>query len=504
MGGSYAACYPLAADLAEAGLTAVMLGTAELLHFRAGILGPTTPVIAVSQSGESAEIVRLATGSGSRRRAPDRGRHQRDGQHAGSGGGSGARHAGRRRDESIDDDVRGGPRRARGDRKVLRGATPEAAFESLSREAERAAGSIERFLANPSLGDGLLAWLGPREDVVVLGRGPARAAAEMAALTLKEAVGLPAEAVETAQFRHGPLELAGPNLAAILIATEPETESSTGRSRGSFAASVPPCSVTRGRRRLRDRRDRPLDRAGRLDRADPAPRAPLAVARGSDPELRACGEGDDRDDVSEPRPRVALTFDAEHPDRPGASAGTVDRILATLRAAEAPATFFVQGRWSQAEPSSARRIADDGHLVGNHSHYHARDDPALRRGHPRGRGGGGRRGDRGHRPADRTLVPMPFGDGHDDPRVLDLLARASATATSTGTWCWRTGSRGEPPTTSHGMRSTASDVTETEPWFCCIRGRTRRRTRWPIDRRRPCGRRIGPRSARRAPRGLLP
>ncbi len=76
--------------------------------------------------------------------------------------------------------------------------------------------------------------------------------------------------------------------------------------------------------------------------------------------------------MSESRPRVALTFDAEHPDRPGASAGTVDRILATLRAAEAPATFFVQGRWSQAEPTSARRIADDGHLVGNHSHYHAR------------------------------------------------------------------------------------------------------------------------------------
>ena len=59
---------------------------------------------------------------------------------------------------------------------------------------------------------------------MVLGRGPARAAAEMAALTLKEAVGLAAEALESAQFRHGPLELAGPNLAAIVIATEPETE----------------------------------------------------------------------------------------------------------------------------------------------------------------------------------------------------------------------------------------------------------------------------------------
>ena len=34
---------------------------------------------------------------------------------------------------------------------------------------------------------------------------------------------MPIEALQTAQFRHGPLELVGPNLAAMLIATEPET-----------------------------------------------------------------------------------------------------------------------------------------------------------------------------------------------------------------------------------------------------------------------------------------
>ena len=248
MGGSYAACYPLAADLAEAGLTAVMLGTAELLHFRAGILGPTTPLIAVSQSGESAEIVRLANmvrgrGDGppivavtngtdnTLARAADLVVDTRAGEETGP----------------STTTFGAGLVALAGIGRILRGATPEAAFESLSREAERAAGSIERFLANPSLGDGLLAWLGPREDVVVLGRGPARAAAEMAALTLKEAVGLPAEAVESAQFRHGPLELAGPNLAAILIATEPETESldrSLARELRGVGAAV--LEITRG------------------------------------------------------------------------------------------------------------------------------------------------------------------------------------------------------------------------------------------------------------------
>lgn len=32
-----------------------------------------------------------------------------------------------------------------------------------------------------------------------------------------------AESLESAMFRHGPLELAGPGMSAIVIATEPET-----------------------------------------------------------------------------------------------------------------------------------------------------------------------------------------------------------------------------------------------------------------------------------------
>ena len=78
-------------------------------------------------------------------------------------------------------------------------------------------------LAQPDLPDDLATWLGDRTTSVILGRGPARAAAEMGALTLKEAVGMPIESLQTAQFRHGPLELAGPDLAAMVIATEPET-----------------------------------------------------------------------------------------------------------------------------------------------------------------------------------------------------------------------------------------------------------------------------------------
>lgn len=69
--------------------------------------------------------------------------------------------------------------------------------------------------------------------------------------------------------------------------------------------------------------------------------------------------------------RVALTFDAEHPDRPHLPDGA-ERVLDTLAAHAVRATFFLQGRWVESEPLLARRIVADGHLVGNHSHYHAR------------------------------------------------------------------------------------------------------------------------------------
>jgi peptidoglycan/xylan/chitin deacetylase (PgdA/CDA1 family) len=69
--------------------------------------------------------------------------------------------------------------------------------------------------------------------------------------------------------------------------------------------------------------------------------------------------------------RVALTFDAEHPDRPSAP-GVQERLLDLLARDGVASTFFIQGRWAEAYPATARRIAEDGHLVGNHSHYHAR------------------------------------------------------------------------------------------------------------------------------------
>lgn len=68
---------------------------------------------------------------------------------------------------------------------------------------------------------------------------------------------------------------------------------------------------------------------------------------------------------------MALTFDAEHPDRP-TDPGAEPRLLEALERLGVRATFFLQGRWVEAQPDRARRIAAGGHLVGNHGHYHVR------------------------------------------------------------------------------------------------------------------------------------
>ncbi len=119
--------------------------------------------------------------------------------------------------------------------------------------------------------------------------------------------------------------------------------------------------------------------------------------------------------------RVALTFDTEFPGRPSVP-GVEDEVLAALAAAGVRATFFLQGRWVRANPTQARRFAEAGHLIANHSNFHAPmdglDDELLRR---------------DVRRAEETIrtttgadpkpwFRCPFGAGMEDARVLAALA----------------------------------------------------------------------------------
>lgn len=127
--------------------------------------------------------------------------------------------------------------------------------------------------------------------------------------------------------------------------------------------------------------------------------------------------------MSGPDLRVALTFDAEHPDRPWCRADVPEGIADCLEAAGVQATFFLQGRWAEAYPATARRIALAGHLVGNHSYYHARM-PVLS---ASGLAADVRDAERVIREVlgvdPRPWFRCPFGEGHDDPRIIAALAR---------------------------------------------------------------------------------
>jgi peptidoglycan/xylan/chitin deacetylase (PgdA/CDA1 family) len=118
--------------------------------------------------------------------------------------------------------------------------------------------------------------------------------------------------------------------------------------------------------------------------------------------------------------RVALTFDAEHPDRPHRPAVT-EGIIEVLADRHVPTTWFLQGRWVESAPNLARQVVADGHLVGNHSFYHARlpllTDDGLRTDiHDAEQV---IRDTTGIDP--RPWFRCPFSAGSDDPRVLGVL-----------------------------------------------------------------------------------
>ena len=118
--------------------------------------------------------------------------------------------------------------------------------------------------------------------------------------------------------------------------------------------------------------------------------------------------------------RVALTFDAEHPDRPH-HGDHASALFDELRRLDVRATIFIQGRWAEAFPAIARRVADEGHLVGSHTFYHARMPLLTAAGF-----------EEDVREAERVIrettgtdprpwLRFPFGAGADDATVVNRL-----------------------------------------------------------------------------------
>ncbi len=119
--------------------------------------------------------------------------------------------------------------------------------------------------------------------------------------------------------------------------------------------------------------------------------------------------------------RAALTIDAELRGHPARDDNPI-RLLDLLREQGVRTTFFIQGRWATAHPELARRVANDGHLLGNHTHWHMplpllTDDGIVET----------------VRRAEHLLIERagvdprpwfrcPYGEGATDDRVLSILS----------------------------------------------------------------------------------
>ena len=204
MGSSFHALHPFYLELIDAGLNAVMVETSELIHYQSRLFDPKNLMVAVSQSGRSAEVVRLIQKN--RGRSPIIGvTNTPDSPLARRSAACVMTRAGKEFSVScktylaslmglrwLADVICG--RDLRRSRRELQSA-PESVKSYLGKWKEHVQQLGER-LRNV-------------RQLFVVGRGSSLAAAGTGALIIKEADHFPAEGMSSAAFRHGPFEMIG-------------------------------------------------------------------------------------------------------------------------------------------------------------------------------------------------------------------------------------------------------------------------------------------------------
>lgn len=226
MGSSFDACLATANALARHGLLSASINSAELLHFRLDAIGPDAVIVAISQSGNSVELVRIAEALSARSEKP---------RLVSITNGLDNPLA---RVADIALDTCAGAEQGPSTKTfaatfvlvqalvaaIVGTHSVDGIAAAVAADARRASEAAAQLLREPTaLAERMHEELAGRPSLVVVGRGTARATAEMAGLVLKEAAQVQAESLDAGEFRHGPLELAGPELAIAVIATEART-----------------------------------------------------------------------------------------------------------------------------------------------------------------------------------------------------------------------------------------------------------------------------------------
>ncbi len=220
MGSSYNAAYPAWLRLTSLPVPSILVNTAELLHYGLGMIDSRTLLWMNSQSGRSVEVVRMLE------KILDR----RPGFLLGM-------------TNDLDS-----PLGRQADLAVPIFAGMEATVSTktylnmlamLTLAAEQITGGDWRALRGSMRGAAsamqayLAGWqervaeldqlLGNVDQLLILGRGPSLSAVWNGSLIVKEAAKCAFEGMNAADFRHGPLELAAPDLTVLVFEGAPQT-----------------------------------------------------------------------------------------------------------------------------------------------------------------------------------------------------------------------------------------------------------------------------------------
>lgn len=217
MGASFHALYPLHLKLTSNGLDTFLVETSELIHYQSALLRPRTLVVAASQSGRSAETLRLLA------------------------------MADRITLAGVTNNIES-PLAERAQYAVILAAGAESSVSTKTYVAtltalewlgagltgENTADVLESFRTALAPMRGylkrwqehvgwLISWLEGVNHVFLAGRGRSLATAWEGGLVLKEAAHFPAEGMGSAELRHGPLDMMRPGILVCVFAGERQT-----------------------------------------------------------------------------------------------------------------------------------------------------------------------------------------------------------------------------------------------------------------------------------------
>ena len=220
MGGSFFGLHPLCIELAANGWTPMMLETSELIHYYPHLLETSTLVVAVSQSGKSAETVRLlemnahrATVIGVTNWADSPLAQQADCTVLTAAGDEYSVSCKTYVTAQMAFRVLGA---------ALRGEDTTARLREMKDAPNLFQAYLDRWEDHVA---GFSDLLRDVRDVFLVGRGASLSAALTGALTTKESTHYHAEGMSSAAFRHGPFEMLKPGIFVGVFAGDEKTRS---------------------------------------------------------------------------------------------------------------------------------------------------------------------------------------------------------------------------------------------------------------------------------------